>query len=182
MGHVAVAEDVADALALDRLFWIPAKEPPHKRGQVVTPADVRLAMVREAAAADPRFGVATLELEREGPSYTVDTARVLGREHPDSELFLIVGADQLAVFDTWRDPEGIVEHVRLAVLDRGGESAAAAARALPAGAEAVVVPVRRVDVSSTDVRERVRDGLDIDDLVPPGVRTIIEREGLYSAA
>jgi nicotinic acid mononucleotide adenylyltransferase len=68
------------------------------------------------------------------------------------------------------------------VLDRGGESAAAAARALPAGAEAVVVPVRRVDVSSTDVRERVRDGLDIDDLVPPGVRAIIERERLYSAA
>lgn len=139
-------------------------------------------MVREAAAADPRFGVATLELERAGPSHTVDTVRSLAREHPDAELFLIVGADQLVVFDTWRDPEGIVEHARLAVMDRGGESAAAAARTLPAGAGAVVVPVRRIDVSSTDVRERVRDGLDIGDLVPAGVGTIIERERLYSAA
>lgn len=182
MGHVAVAADVADALSLDRLLWIPAREPPHKLVRAVTSADVRLAMVREATAADPRFGVATLELEREGPSYTVDTVRALRGDHPDAELFLIVGADQLAVFDTWRDPHEIVEHARLAVMDRGGESAAAAARTLSAGADAVVVPVRRIDVSSTDVRERVRAGLDVTDLVPAGVRRIIERERLYSAA
>jgi nicotinate-nucleotide adenylyltransferase len=156
--------------------------PPHKRDQAVSAADARLAMVRAAAAADRRFEVATLELEREGPSYTVDTVRALHSEHPDAELYLIVGADQLAVFDTWHDPEGIVEHVRLAVMDRGGESAAAAAAALPKGAEVVIVPVRRIDVSSTQVRERVQDGLGIEDLVPAEVRTIIERERLYSAA
>jgi nicotinate-nucleotide adenylyltransferase len=182
VGHVAVAGDVADALSLDRLLWIPVREPPHKHAGSVTPAAVRLAMVREAAAGDARFGVETLEIERDGPSYTIDTVRALRHEHPHAELFLVVGADQLAVFDTWRDPAGIVEHVRLAVMDREGESAAAAARELPAGAEVVVVPVRRIDVSSTEVRERVREGLDIGDMVPPGVQRIIERERLYSAA
>ena len=176
-----MAADVADALALDRVLWVPAGEPPHKPATSVSPADVRLAMVRAAATADPRFEVCTLELERSGPSYTVETIRALRREHPEDELFLILGADQVATLSTWRDPREIARSARLAVMDRGGESAAAAAAAHPAAAEAVVVPVRRVDVSSTDVRERVRDGLGIDHLVPAGVRTIIERERLYSA-
>jgi len=139
-------------------------------------------MVRQAIASDPRFEVATLELERPGPSYTVDTARLLRREHPNDELWLILGADQLASFDTWREPEEIVRHVRLAVMDREGVAAAAAARAQPTAGRAVPVPVRRVDVSSTDVRERVRDGGDIAELVPPGVQEIIARERLYSGS
>jgi nicotinate-nucleotide adenylyltransferase len=139
-------------------------------------------MVHEAIAADPRFAVCTLELERPGPSYTIQTLRALRLEHPDDELFLILGADQVATLDSWREPAEIARTARLAVMDRGGESAAAAAREHPAAADAVVVPVRRIDVSSTQVRERVRDGLDIGDLVPAGVRTIIERERLYSAA
>jgi len=176
-----VAADVADALALDRVLWIPAAEPPHKPRGSVTAAEIRLAMVRVAAASDPRFQVETLELERAGPSYTVDTVSELRRRLPDAELFLIVGADQLRVFDSWRDPGGIVEQARLAIFDRGGESVQSATRALPAGAQPVLVPVRRVDVSSTDVRARVRAGLDAGSLVPEGVRAIIERERLYSA-
>jgi nicotinate-nucleotide adenylyltransferase len=143
---------------------------------------VRLAMVRDAAAADPRFVVATLELEREGPSYTVDTVRTIRGEHPDADIYLVVGADQLAAFDTWRDPEEIVKHVRLAVMDREGASAVQLSGALPPAWDVIAVPVRRVDVSSTEVRRRVREGRDIGDLVPAGVRTIIERERLYSAA
>ena len=179
---MAVAHDVADALALDRLLWVPAAEPPHKRSRDVAPAATRLEMVRAAAAGDPRFEVSTLELDRGGPSYTVDTVKALRDRHPDAELFLILGADQLAALDSWRDPEEIARHVRLAVMDREGASAAAAAAAHPAAAGAVLVPVRRVDVSSTEVRDRVRDGHDVAALVPAGVRTIIERERLYSAA
>ena len=167
---------------MDKLLWIPAGIPPHKRGGSVSPAGVRVAMVRAAAAGDPRFGVATLEVERDGPSYTVDTVRSLREDHPDAELYLIVGADQVAAFDTWREPERIVEHVRLAVMDREGESASRVTGALPPGADVVPVPVRRVDVSSTEVRRRVREGRDIGELVPAGVRAIIERERLYSAA
>lgn len=179
---MAVAEDIADALSLGRLLWMPSGEPPHKQDLPVTPAATRLEMVRAAAAGDPRFEVSTLELDRSGPSFTVDTVRSLRATHPDAELFLILGADQLAALDTWRDPKEIVRHVRLAVMDRDGAPAAQAARAHPAAADAIVVPVRRIDVSSTEVRARVREGLDISGLVPPDVRTIIERERLYSAA
>lgn len=177
---MAVAQDVADALSLDRLLWVPAGYPPHKRERSVSPGGVRLAMVRAAAAADARFEAATFELERPGPSFTVDTVRALRAERPGAELFLILGADQLAAFDTWREPEEIGRLVRLAVMDRGSASAASAARAQPVAASAVVVPVRRIDVSSTEVRARVREGLDVTDLVPAGVREIIERERLYS--
>jgi nicotinate-nucleotide adenylyltransferase len=93
-----------------------------------------------------------------------------------------VGADQVRAFDSWRDPEGIVEQVRLAIFDREGASAEAEARALPASAQAVLVQVPRVDVSSTQVRARARAGLDIAELVPPDVHAIIERERLYSSA
>jgi nicotinate-nucleotide adenylyltransferase len=173
---------VADALVLDRVLWIPAGEPPHKPRGSVTPGKVRLAMVRAAVQSDPRFAVETMELERPGPSYMVDTVRALREELPDADLFLILGADQLRVFDTWREPEAIVQNVRLAVMDREGESAQAAAQDVPAAAGAVFVPVRRVDVSSTEIRERVRAGLDVRDLVPAGVHAIIARERLYSAA
>lgn len=142
--------------------------------------DVRLAMVRAAAAADPRFVVSTVELERPGPSYMVDTVRELARTHADADLFLILGADQFRAFGSWREPGEILKHVRLAVMDRDGASAAAFADRVPGGTEAVFVPVRRIDVSSTDVRARRRRGDEIRGSVPEGVRAIIERERLYS--
>jgi len=179
---VSVATDLADHLALDSLLWIPAGSPPHKAGTSVSAPGARLAMVRAAASGDPRFDVSTLELERPGASYTVDTVRALRGELPDAELYLVLGVDQLALFETWREPEVILEHARLAVMDRDGRSAADAARCLPDGARAVLVPVRRVDVSSTEVRRRVREGRSITGLVPESVRTIIERERLYSEA
>jgi nicotinate-nucleotide adenylyltransferase len=181
VGHVTVAETVADALGLDRVLWVPARQSPHKDEQAVTAAETRLDMVRAAAAGDPRFAVETLELERRGPSYTVDTLRELRRRLPDAELFLILGADQVRSFATWRDPAEIAALARLVVFDREGSSATAAAHALPASAKAEFVSVPRVDTSSTDVRKRVGAGLAIDSLVPPGVRAIIERERLYSA-
>ncbi len=173
---------MADALDLDRVLWIPAGDPPHKRGIAITGADARLAMVRAAAACDSRFEVSTVELDRPGPSYMVDTVKELRRTLPDAELFLILGADEVRAFGSWHQPEEIVKHVRLAVMDREGASAAAFADRIPGGAHAVFVPVRRIDVSSTDVRARRRRGDDIRDMVPEGVRATIERERLYSAS
>ena len=178
MGHVAVARDVADALDLERVLWIPAGDPPHKRGSL-TPRATRLEMVRAAADADPRFEVSTLELDRPGPSYTIDTLRELRRTLPDAELFLIIGTDQFASFATWREPAAVAELARLAVMDRAGDHAAEVRPGVPVG-DAVFVPVRRVDVSSTDVRARVRADREIGDSVPRAVRAIIERERLYS--
>jgi nicotinate-nucleotide adenylyltransferase len=178
VGHVAVARDVADALDLERVLWIPAGDPPHKRGSI-TPGATRLDMVRAAAAADPRFEVSTVELDRPGPSYTIDTLRELRRTLPDADLFLIVGTDQFASFATWREPAAVAELARLAVMDRSGDRAADVEPGVPLR-DAVFVPVRRVDVSSTDVRARRRAGEDLSDCVPEGVRAIIERERLYS--
>lgn len=173
-----MAADVADALDLDAVLWIPAGDPPHKRDAEPAPARIRLRMVRAAVAADPRFLVSDLELGRAGPSYTVDTLTELRNEHgSDVELFLVMGIDQYRAFESWHRPDEIRELATLVVMDRGGE------RADPATAEddgsVVRVPVRRVDVSSTEVRAAVGRGEPVDDLVPPEAARIIADEGLY---
>ncbi len=176
-----MAKDVADALGLERVLWIPAGEPPHKLEVPVSPAPVRLAMVRAACEADPRFEACSVEVERPGPSFMVDTVKELTRWFPGAELFLIVGADEFRVFDSWRDPDQIVRFVRLAVMDRAGASAVGFRDDVPGGRDAEFVPVRRIDVSASEVRGRVRRGENIDHCVPDAVRAIIEREGLYLA-
>jgi nicotinate-nucleotide adenylyltransferase len=137
-------------------------------------------MVTEAVRADPRFAVSTVELDRSGPSYTIDTVRALRSERPDADFYLIIGVDQFKELDSWHEPEALVRSVHLVVMDREGRSARAAAAGVPGGEGALFVPVRRVDVSSTGIRAAVRAGEDVTDRVPPGIATIIERERLYS--
>lgn len=174
-GHVSVARDVADALELDRVLWIPADHPPHKTKVSLSPAGARLAMAEAASAADPRFEVSSLEIERGGTSYTVDTIRALRARLPDATLFLIIGVDQYRAFDSWCKPREIGAMCRIVVMDRGGESGEDGR----ADVAARFVPVRRVDLSSTDVRAAVRAGADLSGLVPEGVEEIIGSEGLY---
>lgn len=176
-GHASAARDVAGALDLDEVLWVPVGEPPHKPDAGLTPAPLRLAMVEAMAALDPCFRVADLEMKRSGPSYTVDTLRELRAEagRGDADFFLIMGIDQYRVLDSWRAPEELPVLAQLAVMDRGGESV------LSPPDRVMSVQVRRIDISSTDVRARVRDGRDISDLVPPAVARIIEAEGLYRA-
>jgi nicotinate-nucleotide adenylyltransferase len=179
-GHVTVAKDVADALFLDRVLWVPARVPPHKSGAGLTEPALRREMVAAAVAVDARFSVCDLELERDGPSWTVDTLRTLRASHPLADLFLIMGADQLRTFESgWREPEVILALSTLAIMDRRGESAAELAPPLPGMERAVHVPVTRIDVSSSQLRSRVRHGEDISSLVPRGVQDIILREALY---
>lgn len=180
VGHVAVAADVLRHLVLDRLLWIPAGDPPHKPDQPLTPAPLRLEMTRAAAAGEPRFEVSEMEVRRGGPSYTVDTVRALAAEAAGAHLFLVMGADQVRTLATgWREPTTILELTVLALMDREGDDAMQVSPELPGMERAVHVPVRRVDVSSTRVRERVAAGEDVSALVPPGVLAVIEREGLY---
>ncbi|MBT8487615.1 MAG: nicotinate (nicotinamide) nucleotide adenylyltransferase [Gemmatimonadetes bacterium] len=189
LGHRSVALDVADVLDLDEVVWIPAGDPPHKRLEQLTPAHLRLRMVRAATMGEPRFSVSEIEVNREGPSYTVDTLRALRSKEPKADLYLIVGIDQYRTFDTWRAPEEILTLASLAVMDRGGESlrrdidAEDTARRpnslhLPPGT-VISVPVKRIDVSSTRVRAAVDRGESIVALVPRAVARIIEAEGLY---
>src|SRR5690606_3858059 len=104
IGHLIVAQDAALALALDRVLFLPAGTPPHKRDRQVTPPETRLAMVRAATAGNDRFDVDPWELEQTGPSWTRETLRHLRQQHANAELWLLIGADQWAEFATWRGP------------------------------------------------------------------------------
>jgi len=178
---VAVARDVADALSLDRVLWIPARIPPHKQDVAISPGAARLEMVRAACASDPRFEASGLELERTGPSFTVDTLRALAAHHPGAVLFLILGADQVRSFESWKEPVEILRLATLALMDREGE-AARVAPSLSGIERALHVPVTRVDVSGTRIRAALATGEDVAALVPAGVLDVVRREGLYGRA
>jgi nicotinate-nucleotide adenylyltransferase len=173
MGHLVVAQDVVEALGLDRLLFVPAGEPPHKTEQEISSAPLRLEMVLAMAAGNDRFGVSEVELSKGGPSYTVDTLRHYRNLYPEAEIFFILGADQAAAFDTWQDPEKVASLASLVVMDRAG------AGIPPGGFQSV--PVTRVDISATEIRKRARAGRSIRYLVPDGVRQIIESNRLYRA-
>ena len=173
LGHLIVAQDVFEALGLERLLFVPAGTPPHKTDKVISPAPLRLEMVRAITAGNDAFGVSEVELSREGPSYTVDTLSHYRDLYPEAEIFFILGADQAAAFDTWQDPEKVASLATLVVMARAGA-------AVPVGGFSAV-PVTRVDISATEVRERVREGRSIRYLVPDGVRKIIESNRLYRA-
>lgn len=182
VGHVAVARDVADALGLDRLLWVPARIPPHKQDEAVSPPGVRLEMVRAAAAGDPRFEASDVELVREGPSYTVDTLRELRGRYPTAELFLVLGADQVRTLEHgWKEPEEVLRLATLVLMDREGEAAPHVAPDLPGMERAVHVQVTRVDVAATRIRAALAAGEDVAAQVPAGVLAVIRREGLYAA-
>lgn len=180
VGHVTVAGDVADILGLDRVLWMPAAVPPHKQDQPITPGPVRLEMVEAACAADARFQASDLELEQGGVSYTVDTLRLLRERDPEWEIVLIMGVDQYRTMETgWKEPAQVVSLATLAVMDRDGASARGAVPDVPGAEAATFVPVTRVDVSSSKIRQAVARGDDVSRRLPAGVMEIVEREGLY---
>jgi nicotinate-nucleotide adenylyltransferase len=172
VGHLIVAQDALRTLALDRVIFVPAALPPHKQNQAITPAALRLRMLSAAIDGDARFSVDEIELERSGPSYTVDTLRAFRRRHPAADLFLLIGADQFSELATWREPEEIARLAHLAVMTRGGEGGGAGA--------ALTVPVTRIDLSATGIRRRVAAGASIRYLVPEAVETLIRAHALYT--
>lgn len=177
VGHMVVAGDVFEALGLNRLYFVPASIPPHKTDLDISSPEIRLEMVRETVVHDSRIEVSTAELRREGPSYTVDTVQEIRDANPEAELYVIFGADQFASLGSWREPERIASMARLVVMAREGLDP----EELDPGVdvEYVRVPVSRIDISSTEIRERVRKGVSIEGLVTAGVQGIIERESLY---
>jgi nicotinate-nucleotide adenylyltransferase len=169
------AGDAHAILGVDIVLWIPAAEPPHKLAVERTRPDLRLAMVNAAVAGDDRFQADDLELQRWGPSYTVDTLRELRGRWPGADPTLLLGADALRDLPTWREPEEVARLARLAVLNRLGDGVPGSPFA------ALPVPVTRVDISATEIRRRVRENVPIRHLVPDSVRHIIENERLYIA-
>ena len=186
-GHLALARAARDALGLERILVVPAAVPPHKLGQPISPAADRLAMVEAGIAGEPGLEVSRIELERTGPSYSVDTVasladaeRAAGRE-PD--MAVILSAESFAGLASWHDPERLLDLARIVVAPRPGHPApdrAAVERIAPGRADRVIViegPL--VDVSASSIRKLAAAGRPLGDLVPPGVAQYIEAHRLY---
>lgn len=182
VGHLALAHAAASELGLERVLLTPVLIPPHKPAKWDPGAEHRLRMCQLATQGDPCLGVCTLELERPGPSYTVDTLRGIHASHPDSELTLIVGGDMARTLGSWREPREILKLARLAVAERTGSTRTQVRAELArlGGDERVVflgMPPR--DISSSTVRRSLTVGEPIDQMVGADVASYIARHHLY---
>ena len=184
-GHLIAAQEAYSQLGLDVVLWVPVGAAPHREIEADPGADARFEMVELAIAGDERFRVSRIELEREGPSYTVDTLKELREREPEDELFLILGGDQALALATWREPEELLELATLAVFERGSSTRNAIGIKVGRlrGAERVrFLEMPRIDISSTLVRRRAAKGKPIRYLVPDKVANFIGAQSLYGAS
>ncbi len=183
IGHLACAEQARDELGLDAIVFIPAGRPVYKKNQRVTPAADRLAMCRLAVESNPAFDVSSIEIDRAGDTYTVDTLRQLRAHYPDNvELFFITGADAVMSIMKWRDSAQIAHLARLVAVTRPGYALPEATkRALreQAAFQVSFLEMTGLDVSSSDLRRRVAEGRSIRYLTKEVVFRYIEEHGLY---
>lgn len=175
VAHLIVAHEVAEALALDRVLLVPTASHPFKGDAAASPRD-RAMMAELAVAGDPSLIADRLEVERGGTSYTVDTLRELRRREPDTEWHLILGGDNLAELDRWREAAELPALAHLVVVTRGAD---VAPPRLPFEGRCAFVPVPMLEISSTAIRERVATGRSIRYWVPPAVEAFIRQHGLY---
>ncbi|HEX2392576.1 MAG TPA: nicotinate-nucleotide adenylyltransferase [Solirubrobacterales bacterium] len=183
LGHLALAQEALWQLGLSEVILVPTGEAPHKRIVDDPGRELRIAMTRLAAADDQRFSVSSLEVEREGPSYTYETLRLLAGERGETELVFVMGADAAVGLESWRNPGRVAELARLAVARRAGISdaeVAAVLRSLGAEDRATMLEMPQFGVSSSAVRERAREGRPLRYLVPEAVARFIEEKGIYS--
>ncbi len=193
IGHLALAQEVYARLGLDRVWFLPAGAPPHKQGQPISAAQQRRAMVERAIAGDDRFALSAIELDRPGPSYTVETLRQLRVEWGgETQITFIVGWDMLAYLPQWHDAPGVLAALdQLAAVHRPGFVAEDEAQRQLAQLEAQLpglraklrlLPAPQLEVASAELRERVATGLPIRYLVPDAVGAYIAEQGLYRSA
>jgi len=182
LGHLVLAVNARHDLQLDEVWFVPAGDPYRKAARAVTSREVRLRMVEALIADLPWAQLSTIELDRDGPTYTTDTLRELTGD--GGEWWFILGSDALGDLPHWREPATIVEQVRLGLARRPGvgetEIPAATLEAVP-GIESRIdyIDMPLLEISSTDLRERVREGRPTDFLVTPTVRAVIDELGLY---
>lgn len=184
VGHLWLATLAADTIGLDRVLFMPAAQPPHKGGRLVTNAADRLLMTRLAVAGDDTFDITIIEMERPGPSYTIDSVVELLRIYgTDAALYLLMAADSLAQIDTWRQPDQLLDRIEWVVGPRPGSPAPdrsrLEARFGERAARIHLLEGPSLDVSSSQIRRRVAAGQTIRYLVPRGVEELIVDRGLY---
>ena len=180
-GHLLTAEEALWQFDLDEVVFVPTGRPWMKEGRDVSDAEDRYLMVVVATASNPMFSVSRVEVERDGPTYTVDTLRALHELNgPDTELFFVTGADAMLEILQWKDPEDVLRLAHVIAATRPGYDLASFEEGAPMEHPNVsVMTIPALAISSTDIRQRVRDGRPIRYLVPEGVQTFIEKAGLY---
>jgi nicotinate-nucleotide adenylyltransferase len=176
LGHLLAASDAFEALSLDKLLFVPAKVPPYKSRSVQATPEQRLRMLELSIADDPRFEASRLELERDGLSFTVDTLDVLSKSTPGVSLFMLIGEDLATQIASWRDARRIADLATIVVLVR---ATAATKSSLESTLPMLRLPTRRIELSSTEIRDRVAAGRSIHGFVSDAVAAFIDAAGLY---
>ena len=183
IGHLVAASEVAHRFSLDRVVFSPTGQPWHKEAGTSAPAELRYLMTVVATAADPRFDVSRVDIDRDGPTYTIDTLADLQAQFANelpaetAEWFFITGADALADILDWRDPQGILSAAHLVGVTRPGHVLADPGLR-PDRISLIEIPA--LAISSTDIRRRVQAGEPVTYLVPDGVAHLIAKHGLYA--
>lgn len=180
-GHLRLAEEAREAASLKRVLFMPAFVSPFRTAEPLCAADFRVQMLRLAVQNNPHFEVSEMEIERGGVSYTIDTLRAVRQQYPEAELFLILGADALQGFMSWREPYAIAQECRLLVGVRPNYDLQNALEQLPEPIRQRVQPVRMtpLGISASDIRQRVRTGHSIRYLTPQNVIEYIQLHRLY---
>lgn len=188
LGHLVAAQDALEHMGLNRVVFLPAAQPPHKHGAPLAASADRLEMLRLAIAGDLRFEVSDDEIGRGGISYTVDTLRRFRARLADASLYFIIGADSLLELHTWRDVETVLQLAEIVTVGRPGVALEHVNRETlrlpdpwPARLTVNLVAGHRIDISSTDIRNRVSKGQSIRYLVPEAVERYIHARKLYCA-
>ena len=184
LGHLIIAEEAMSSLGLDRVIFVPAGDPWMKADIPISPGPNRLAMVLDAVAGNPTLHVSPVELDRSGPSYTVDTLEELQEDYgSQAEYFFIIGADALKNFGQWRKPDRVLELCTLAVVGRPAQETldlSVLEATIPGiGNRVEMVYGVAISISSTDIRKRIAEDRSISHLVPPAVESYIREHGLY---
>jgi nicotinate-nucleotide adenylyltransferase len=179
-GHLVTAEEAVAQFGLDQVIFVPTGLPWMKADRAVSRSEDRYLMTVVATASNARFSVSRVEIDREGPTYTVDTLRLLADEHPDAELYFITGADaMLEIFD-WKDPEDVLSLSHFIAATRPGYDLMRFEAAAPTHHPRVsTMDIPALAISSSDIRRRVSEGRAIRYLLPDGVKAYIEKQGLY---
>jgi nicotinate-nucleotide adenylyltransferase len=185
MGHLTVAQDAVEQLELDRLIFVPAAVPPHKQEKALTEGHHRFEMLQLATEGNLSFEVSDMELQRGGVSYTFDTMRQIQFEHPGAELFFIVGLDSLTILHSWKNVEQLLELCTVVPFARGGEDPAKIAAKIQLSRDwktkilERLIRIHEVEISASEIRMRLAEGLSIRYLVPPEVGMYITEHHLY---
>ncbi len=180
LGHLVLAQELAEKLKLDSVIFIPSANPPHKSTGEVSSAKHRFQMTKRAIHGNRIFRVSDIELKRKGPSYTVDTIRELKEIYANSDLFFLTGSDILDEILTWKDPQEIYRLIKVVIGLRPGSDKIEPANQFVRKSE--IIEITSLDISSTRIRDKARSGKSIKYLVPPKVEHYIRRHKLYQTA